>query len=131
MNPYELIMIFDPGQGEEKIGQFVTKIEEKIKGSGGEVEKIEKWGTRRLASMLKKAKSLTQGYYVLMRFKSPSSVPAELRAYLMVSENVVRYFLSRAVAPEAVASEKKEIAGTPIEAVSVGEIKGEPLGKSE
>jgi small subunit ribosomal protein S6 len=116
-------MIFDSGQGEEKIGQFVTKIEDKIKGSGGEVEKVEKWGTRRLASVIKKAKSLTQGYYVLVRFKGPSPAPAELRAYLKVSESVVRYFLSRAVAPEAVVSA--------IEAVSVGEIKGEPLGKSE
>ena len=131
MNPYELIILFDSAQGEEKIGQFVTKVEDKIKAQGGEIDKTEKWGTRRLASMLKKFPSLTQAYYVLLRFQSPPAVPAEIQAYLKVSENVVRYFLSRAVAPEDVTVEKREIAGTPLPAVAVGEIKGEPLGKPE
>jgi len=131
LNPYELIMLFNPTLGEEKIGQFVTKVEEKIKGWGGEVEKTEKWGTRRLASMIKKAKSLTQCYYVLVRFKSPSSVPADLRGFLKVSEIVVRYFIARAVAQEAVSPENKEIPGAPVDALPIGEIKGEPLGKPE
>jgi ribosomal protein S6 len=131
LNQYELILLFDVGQGEEKIGQFVTKIEDKIKAQGGAIEKTEKWGTKRLASMIKKVKSLTQAYYVLIRFASPPAAPAEIKAYLKVSENVIRYFLTRAVIAEEVTTEKKEIAGTPLEAVAVGEIKGAPLGKSE
>lgn len=128
MNPYELIMLFDTNLGEEKIGQFVSKIEEKIKGWGGGEIKTEKWGTRRLNSIMKKAKALTQAYYVLIRFQSPPGLPAELQSYLKVSESVVRYFISRAVEVEA-PPERKEIAGIPIEAVSVPEIKGEPLGE--
>ena len=124
MQGYELILLFDPNLGEEKIGQFGGKVEEKIKGWGGTVDKTEKWGARRLASMIRKAKKLTQAYYVLIRFQSASSVPAELRAFLKVSESVVRYFLSLAEAIETISE-------TPAAATEVPEIKGEPLGESK
>ena len=130
MNPYELILIFDPNLGEEKTGNLLTKIEDKIKHLGGEIDKIEKWGVRRLASIIKKAKSLTQGYYVLVRFKSAPSVPAELRSFLKVSENIVRYFVSREVIAEE-GHVRKEVVGAPAEAVEVGEIKGKPLGEPQ
>lgn len=120
MCDYELILLFDPSLGEEKIDQLLARIGDKIKGQGGEVGSVEKWGTKRLASMLKKAKSLTQAYYVLVRFRSAPSLPAELRGFLKVNENVVRYFISRAVVVEA-----------PSEVVAVREIKGEPLGESK
>jgi len=123
MNQYELILLFDPSLGEEKTGLVVTKVEEKIKALGGEIEKTDKWGVRKLASMVSRAKSLTQGYYVLIRFKSAPAAPAELRAYLKVNESVIRSFLSRAIVEPA--------AAVPAEAVSVGEIKGEPIGKPE
>ncbi len=120
MNSYELILIFDPALGEDKIAAMVGKVEDKIKSLKGEITKTEKWGLRRLASMMKKAKKVTQAYYVLVRFDSPPGVPAELKAYLKVTENVIRYFVSKAVelppAPER--TEAK-----PLEAVNVGEIK--------
>jgi small subunit ribosomal protein S6 len=132
VNNYELIMIFDPNLGEEKTGAFVAKIEEKIKGLGGEIDKTEKWGTRRLASMIKKAKTMTQGYYVLVRFKSPAGVPAELRALLKVSENVIRYFLSKAVIVlEGHVRREAPGAARVAEAVEIGEIKGKPLGEPQ
>jgi len=131
LNSYELIMIFDTGLGEEKINHLITKVEEKIKILGGEVEKTERWGTRRLASPIKKAKNLTQAYYVLVRFQSAPALPAELQAYLRVNENIVRYIISRAVAPELAAAVEKEISGTPLEAVTMEEIKGEPFGESK
>ena len=53
MNPYELMIVFDPNLGEDKIDVILGKIEAKIKGAGGEVTKTDKWGTRRLASEMK------------------------------------------------------------------------------
>jgi len=134
VNPYELIIIMDPAHGEEKIGLVVGKVEEKIKELGGQIDKTEKWGTRRLQSILMKAKRLTQGYYVLVRFQSPPALPNQLIGYLKVNENIIRYLISQAVEPDAVRperAERKDISGTPIEAVAVGEIKGEPLGESK
>ena len=134
MSNYELILIFDPNLGEEKTGAMVGKVEEKIKALGGEIEKVDKWGVRRLASMMKKAKAMTQGYYVLVRFKSPASVPAELKSFLKVSENIVRYFLTRAVVVLPGTSSKRTAPGAAPaapEAVEIGEIKGKPLGESQ
>jgi small subunit ribosomal protein S6 len=121
----------DPGMGEEKVSQVVTKIEEKIKSLGGEIEKTEKWGVKRLASLVKKAKSLTQGVYTMIRFKSAPSLPAEIKAQLKVNENVVRYFLSKAVILPEPAPDRRAIPGAPVDAIAVGEIKGEPLGESK
>src|SRR3989339_843192 len=123
-------MLFDPALGEEKILQLTTKVEDKIKSLGGALEKTEKWGMKKLNSMIRKAKRLTHAYYMMIKFSSPSNVPAEVQAMLKVTENVARYFVSKAV--ENIIeepTEKKEVVGKPLEAVSVGEIKGEPLGE--
>ena len=123
MNPYELMLVFDPNLGEEKIDAILGKVEDKIKNNGGELTKTDKWGTRRLASMMKKAKKLQQGYYVVVYFKAEASVPAKVQQLLKVTEAVIRYSVYRG-------SEKTlaEIEGTPVdtgevEAVNVGEIK--------
>ncbi|MFA5034728.1 MAG: 30S ribosomal protein S6 [Candidatus Margulisiibacteriota bacterium] len=131
MKAYELILIMDPILGEEKIGQIIDKVSEKIKTLKGEVDSVEKWGVRRLNAVFKKAKRQANGFYVLIRLKGPSNLPAEVKALLKVSENVTRYFLTNAFVQTEAPVEKKEIAGTPLEAVNVGEIKGQAVGESK
>lgn len=131
MNPYELIILLDPKLGEEKIDLQINKVEEKLKAFGGEVTKTEKWGNKRLASMMRNAKSLTQAYYTLIRFNGEATVPAEICAYLKVTEAVVRYFISKEVTVESATSERRDISGAPLEEVPLAEIKGEPIGKPE
>lgn len=133
MNFYELILIFDPNLGEEKIEGMVSKIEGKIKNLGGELEKTDKWGIRKLGSVMSVAKKLREGYYFVIYFKATTSLPRELQNYLKVTENVIRYTICRAVAKPLA-----EIAGTALEskeeikAVDIGEIKevGETFGES-
>jgi ribosomal protein S6 len=130
------MLIFDPNLGEEKIGELVSKIEGRIKSLGGEVEKTDKWGVRKLPGRMKKAKKLTQAHYVLIYFKSESSLPKELQGFLKVTENVVRYSIFQAVPKAAAAEVPSAEEGGGIEAVNVGEIKevrpasGESLGES-
>jgi small subunit ribosomal protein S6 len=125
LSSYELMMIFDPNLGEEKITAILSKVEAKIKGLKGEVVKTDKWGTRALSSVMGRARKLKQGYYVVIYFKAETSVPGELQAYLKVTENIVRYSVLKAVEMPP-----QEIKGSPtegkdeIEAVNVGEIRG-------
>ena len=129
LKAYELVLIFDPNLGEEKISEMLGKVEEKLKGFGGEIEKTDKLGIKRLASTFKKARKLTQGYYVIIFFNGEPTLPGQISANLKVTENIVRYSVLQAVpkkAPEIV--EKPAEAET--EAVNVGEIKEAGSGQS-
>lgn len=121
MRPYELFLLIDPNLGDEKISEMIVKVEDKIKGWGGEIIKTDKWGLKRLASIVKKAKKLTQAYYTIIYFQSPSTLPEKLRGYLKVTEHLVRY--------SVISSEEVPQPAAAAEAVFVGEIKGEGLGQ--
>jgi len=122
LNPYELTVIINPNIGDEKALVLITKIEDKIKSLGGEVEKTDRLGMRKLAYPPKDAPKLQQAYYAIVFFKSPSSLPAQLNNYLRVIEDVVRHLIAKGT-PQVLT----EIEGSPIEgkAVEVGETKKE------
>ncbi len=91
MKPYEAIVIFNSGITEDKIDASIAKFEKKIKDSGGTDVATAKWGTRKLASPMKKAKKASEGYYVLINFNGEGRTPNELRLLLNVSEEIIRY----------------------------------------
>jgi len=113
LNPYELMLIFDPNLGEEKIGQIIAKIEDKIKGFEASDVKTEKWGIKGLAVTFQKIKKLKQAYYVIIRFKAAPSVPAQIQGYLKVTENIIRYSVYRTKEEKKEAPSEK-IQGTPL-----------------
>ena len=124
MASYELILIFDPKLGEEKIGQVAEKIEGRIKNEGGQVTATDKWGTRPLAYAFQDFKG-SQVYYVLVRFEGETSLPNRIAAFCKVTENLLRYFVSREVKAPPV--EEKAPEGGREEIPQVDEIPGEPI----
>lgn len=110
MKPYEAIIIFNPTVTEDKISASISKFEKKLKDSGGADITTAKWGTRKLASAVKKAKKASEGYYVLINFNGEGAVPNELRSLLNVSEEVIRYsvIVAKPAQPEPI-EEKVEI----------------------
>ena len=73
---------------------------------------VNEWGTRRLAYPVN---YITEGYYVLVSFKSEPSFPLELERVLGITEGVIRYMtttkIEKADAPvaaEAVAEAAEE-----------------------
>ena len=91
MKPYEAILIFNPAVTEDRIDASIAKLEKKIKDSGGTDIIMAKWGTRKLASTIKKAKKATEGYYVLINFNGEGRTPNDLKSLLNVSEEIIRY----------------------------------------
>ena len=74
---------------------------------------VNEWGKRRLAYPIN---YITEGYYVLVNFKSEPTFPLELERVLGITEGVIRYMtLAKVekVAPEApVAEEVAEVEET-------------------
>ena len=89
MRNYELIYVLRPNLEEEA----KTAVLDKVKGiieSSGEVVKVDTWGTRKLAYEIEK---LTEGYYVLINFKSTTEVPKESDRNLKIMDNAIRHMI--------------------------------------
>ena len=85
MNLYEKIMILDPNLDENAINEIVEKVKEKIIKQGGEILKVENWGSRKLAYQLNKQ---DKGYYILLLFKAPPTTILELERYSMITDTI-------------------------------------------
>ncbi|HAH97199.1 MAG TPA: 30S ribosomal protein S6 [Firmicutes bacterium] len=90
MKKYEVMFIIAPSLEEEAIEAAIAKYSDIITTNGGEIEKVEKWGKRRLAYDIDR---ITEGYYVLTLFQSPSSVCQELERLLRIDEEILRYLI--------------------------------------
>ena len=63
------------------------KVEALIARVGGTVEKVDRWGKRRLAYEIN---DLTEGYYVLMNMECKPEFPAELERVMKITDGVLR-----------------------------------------
>lgn len=91
LKPYEAVMIFNRELPDEKLNLVLGKIEKKIKDNGGTEIKLTKWGAKRIAYPMKRAKGATEGSYVLVNFQGESGTPNELMSLLKVTEDIIRY----------------------------------------
>jgi small subunit ribosomal protein S6 len=91
LRPYEAIIIFNSELAEDKVDLSIAKFEKKIKDNGGTEIVIKKWGMKKLASRMTKAKKANEGNYVLIEFNGEGKTPNELKSLLNVSEEVIRY----------------------------------------
>ena len=98
MNKYELIYILDASLEEPVRRDLIDKFSQLITGSGGEIEKIDEWGKRRLAYAIDYK---TEGYYVLIVFKADPDLPREIERNLEINENVIRYLVVKLIAKNA------------------------------
>jgi len=93
MRIYEELFIVDPNTAEEQIDSVVAQIEGIVKDSGGSIDKVEKWGIRKLAYRVKKRE---EGAYVLVQFSTNSGGEVkEIERRLRVEEVVLKYITVR------------------------------------
>ena len=86
INKYETIFVLDSTKPEDEITALVEKFKSLIEANG-EIESVDEWGKRRLAYPIN---DLTEGYYVLINFKSGTDFPAELERVYGLTEGVIR-----------------------------------------
>lgn len=90
---YDLIFICMPTTPEEEITKIVTTLEQTASEHGGKVEKVEKWGTRRMAYRVAKQR---EGFYVYLALHSTQgSLIKELERRLKVTDAVIKYMTVR------------------------------------
>ncbi len=90
---YDLIFICRPDTPEEEINKVVATLEQTVTERGGKVEKVEKWGTRKLAYRISKHR---EGFYVYLMLRSTQGeMIKELERRLKVSDPVIKYLTVR------------------------------------
>ena len=91
MRKYELVCIVQPELDETAFNGVVEKVKGWIGDSGGNVDKVEVWGKRRLATQIRKQRD---GQYVLLNVTMPNKACADLERNLRFLEPVMRHMLS-------------------------------------
>jgi len=91
LRKYEVMYIIRPDLDEAKNREIVENFNTLIQNNGGEVLKVEPWGKRRLAYEINK---IREGYYVLVHFNGPTTLPIELERNFRISENILRYLVT-------------------------------------
>ncbi len=90
MNSYEALYIVKPDMEDEARAALISRFAEIIAANGGEVEATEEWGKKRLAYPIN---YINEGYYVLVNFKAPATLPIELERNFKISEDVMRFMV--------------------------------------
>ena len=130
MNQYEVMYVIDAALEDSARTELINRFSELVKKNGGEIDRVDEWGKRRLAYAINYK---TEGYYVLMYIKAPADLPKELERNFQISDKVLRSLIVRYegelpakreplkpyVAREAVAAEAE--AAPAVEAAPVAE----------
>src|SRR5579864_6753401 len=92
MRIYEELFIIKPDTPEEEIDQFIEQMKSVVTTSGGSMDKVEKWGKRRLAYRVDKYR---EGSYVLVQFTAGPESVKELERRLRVADVVLKFLTVR------------------------------------
>lgn len=92
MRTYEELFIVKPDATEEEIDGVVEQVRGLIETGGGTVDKVEKWGLRKLAYRVRKQ---TDGHYVLFQFSSSPEAVKEIERRLRVSDLILKFITVR------------------------------------
>lgn len=91
MRKYELVCIVHPDQDEAALNGLIEKIKGWVGEAGGTVDKVDLWGRRNLAYMIRKQK---EGQYVLLNISLPASATIALDQNMRYLEPVIRYMIT-------------------------------------
>lgn len=108
MRPYEVMVILEPALEESAVQQMINRSTEVLTKGAGTVNRVEKWGKRRLAYELNHR---TEGYYVLFDVTADVAPMDELDRALRLADEVLRHKIVRI--PERAAGRRLPAAAVP------------------
>ena len=92
LRDYEILFIVRPELDDEQVGKAVETVSTLIQNLGGEPQKTDVWGRRRLAY---EVSHLREGHYVLTDFRLDPERVTEMEATLKISDTVFRHLITR------------------------------------
>lgn len=92
MNKYEMLYILDTASTDEVKEATIAKFEKIVTDNGGKVNKIDKWGVKKLAYPINYK---ADGYYVLMEFECAPSLVLEIKRVAGITENIIRRLITK------------------------------------
>lgn len=88
---FEIMYIVKPIE-EDAFKAIVAKFDKLITANGGNVEKTDCWGKRRLAYEIQ---NLNEGLYVLVTFQADAAAVKELDRVMRITDEVLRHMIIR------------------------------------
>ena len=92
MRIYEELFILKPDVTEEEVTGLVSQLEGVITSSGGTIDKVDKWGVRKLAYRVQK---FAEGNYTLIQFTSTPALVHEVERRMRVTDAVIKFITVR------------------------------------
>lgn len=88
MRNYEVVLIAHPELDENAMTGLVERVQGWITASGGSVDKVDRWGKRRMAYSIRKQR---EGQYVYFEAQFEPKFTTELERNLRFVESIMRY----------------------------------------
>jgi small subunit ribosomal protein S6 len=92
MRVYEELFIVKPDAPDEEVDGFVEQIKQVITSGKGTVDKVDKWGVRKLAYRVSK---YNEGAYILVVFSSGPELVHEVERRMRVTDLVIKFITVR------------------------------------
>lgn len=90
MREYEIVFIVHPDLEETAFNELVERVQGWITEAGGAITKVDLWGKRKLAYLIRKQK---EGQYVLLKAQAPAVLVSQLERNLRFLEPVMRFLI--------------------------------------
>jgi small subunit ribosomal protein S6 len=101
---YELVYIVSPEATDEQVAEVHTQVDAVVQRLGGQLEKTENWGRRKLAYEIGRHK---EGTYVLEVIHGTGELMKEIDRRLKVLDSVIRHLTVRVDEAQAVLERSK------------------------
>ncbi len=92
MRIYEELFIVRPDATEEEVDGLVEQLKGVVTAGGGTLDKVDKWGVRKLAYRVSKR---DEGYYVLLEMTCGPEAIKEMERRLRVSDLTLKFLTTR------------------------------------
>ena len=96
---YELVYIVSPDAADDQVADLHNQVDAIVQRMGGQLEKTENWGRRRLAYEIGRHK---EGTYVLETINGSGELMKEIDRRLKVTDLVIRHLVVRVDEDQAV-----------------------------